>query len=723
MLVATLLTLTATIVTAQDVWYPNVHTLDPTPATEIKPEMIGMTSLWGRQHPEFGIPVANMPPNTFELIDKRTQFSRTFVENGTLGTHIYVQTGLQPLHYMHLGRWLSYDNRLEQIAYGVYASKSMPQKTVINTEMQSITIERNGPGDVFRFGQLQLKHVSATGIETPLGFADWTHVTSGNNGTYVTDAWNNIDLEIIFPPGAVTLAECKTNIILKGPLPFSDGELVIVDEIEFTDMSVSSIESTVVFQSTTETEKEITFHPIIVVDNSGNRNAFTIGSYDFDITPTGASLSMSVPLSWLQAPERVYPIVIDPLVTSTAALAAGSKDSGYGGSYCIGGNAANNCTYVLSAALPPETTVVGGTFNMVTQSNTTAACGSCYMNEQGLQIKTACGISPSAVLFWTCLAAAPGTCTGTGLDMDALVTCFTPTCDSIIQFILETSYCYCSNNGTDCMLPLPCQRVNSLSVIIEGYTVEAMGATYTIGCYENQTLDPAAQYGVPGYTYAWSTGETTPTIVFNAGGVAGTFTRTCTVTDACGISVTATFTINTICGLPIDITEYSGNWNGSNANLWWTTATEDNNNYFIVERSYDGQNFSKIGKVDGRGTTTIPQDYDFVDYDPRIGTNYYRLLQIDFDESIDTIGTIAIEVTSPIDMKVWPNPAENTLNVSVATPGEFWIEILDVYGRRVTEPVPVKTTNTLDVSFLERGIYMVCVVSTERRQLVKFIKE
>jgi hypothetical protein len=79
---------------------------------------------------------------------------------------------------------------------------------------------------------------------------------------------------------------------------------------------------------------------------------------------------------------------------------------------------------VLSAALPPETTVVGGTFNMVTQSNTTAACGSCYMNEQGLQIKTACGISPSAVLFWTCLAAAPGTCTGTGLDMDALVTCF-----------------------------------------------------------------------------------------------------------------------------------------------------------------------------------------------------------------------------------------------------------------------------------------------------------
>lgn len=723
MLVATLLTLTATIVTAQDVWYPNVLTLDPTPATEISPEMIGMTNLEGRQHPEFGIPVANMPENTFELINKRTQFSRTFVEHGTRGTHIYVQTGLQPLHYMHLGRWLSYDNHLEQTAYVVYSTKSMPQKTVINTEEHSITIERNGPGDIFRFGQITLKHVSATGIETSLGPADWTHVTVGVNGMHITDAWNDIDFEIIFPPDVITLAECKTNIIIKGPLPFSEGELVIVDGVEFTDMSVSSIESTVVFQSTTETEKEITFHPIVVVDNSDNRNAFTIGSYDFDITPTGASLSMSVPLSWLQAPERVYPIVIDPLVTSTAALAAGSKDSGYGGSYCVGGNAANNCTYVLSAALPSNATITGATFNMVTQSNTTAACGSCYMIEQGIQIFGPCGVSPSPVLFWTCLLAAPGTCTGTALDMSDLVTCLTPTCDSTVQFDIQTSYCYCSNNGTDCVAPLPCQRLNSFSVTIEGYTVEATGGIYTIGCWENQTLDPVAQYGVPGYTYTWSTGETTPTIVFNAGGVSGTFTRTCTVTDACGISVTVTFTINTVCGLPIDIIEYTGEWDSEQVNLVWKTETESNNDYFTVERSYDGLNFSNIGKVDGHGTTTIPQDYSFEDRNPCIGTNYYRLFQTDFNGNIDTIGTIAVEVIPNIDASLWPNPANDELNLSIAAQGEYWIEIFDMYGKRVTEPIESEAFQTIDISSLTEGVYMVNIVSETKKVLKKFIKE
>lgn len=729
MLVATLLTLAATTLTAQDVWGPNVLTLDPTPATEITPEMIGMTSLSGRQHPEFGVPVPNMPENTFELIDKRTEFTRTFVEHGTRGTHIYVQTGLQPLHFMHLGRWLSYDNRLEQTAYGVYATKSMPQTTVINTEEHSITIERNGPGDIFRFGQVTLKHVGTTGIETSLGPADWTHVTVGVNGMYITDAWNDIDFEIIFPPDAITLAECKTNIIIKSPLPFSDGELVIVDDVEFADMSVSSIESTVVFQSTTETEKEITFHPIVVVDNSGDRHAFTVGSYDFDITPTGTSLSMSVPLSWLQAPERVYPIVIDPLVTSTAALAAGSKDSGYGGSYCIGGNAANNCTYVLSAALPSDATITGASFNMVTQSNTTAACGSCYMIEQGIQIFGPCGVSPSPVLFWTCLLAAPGTCTGTALDMDALVTCLTPTCDSTIQFDIQTSYCYCSNNGTDCVTPLPCQRLNSFSVTIEGHTLEvpANVVNVTALCCIPTTIIALPTYGVAPYTYAWSTGETTSSISVThcASTAVWPYTATCVITDACGNTQTVDYVFTVDCGLlPIQLTAFDAVWADGYVALTWETESELSSVEFVLERSYDGHSYIQIGTKNGAGTTNLAHTYVWNDSTPFVGQNYYRLSIIDDSGVLETAAIRTVHVPAAFDANVFPNPATASITVSVGeVKPDMYCEIKSIAGSHYTLLPVTETETVFETSTLEKGMYLVRIMTPSAQTVLKFIIE
>ncbi len=65
--------------------------------------------------------------------------------------------------------------------------------------------------------------------------------------------------------------------------------------------------------------------------------------------------------------------------------------------------------------------------------------------------------------------------------------------------------------------------------------------------------------------------------------------------------------------------------------LFWITESENNNDYFDVERSIDGIDFKKIGTVKGAGNTDHQTQYFTMDEDPFTGVNYYRLKQVDFN--------------------------------------------------------------------------------------------
>ncbi len=82
--------------------------------------------------------------------------------------------------------------------------------------------------------------------------------------------------------------------------------------------------------------------------------------------------------------------------------------------------------------------------------------------------------------------------------------------------------------------------------------------------------------------------------------------------------------------LPVEYLRFSARVEGSTVKLEWITASEVNNDYFIVERSDDGQRFDRVGLVDGHGTTSEKQSYVFTDH-PGGPLAYYRLRQVDFD--------------------------------------------------------------------------------------------
>jgi len=102
------------------------------------------------------------------------------------------------------------------------------------------------------------------------------------------------------------------------------------------------------------------------------------------------------------------------------------------------------------------------------------------------------------------------------------------------------------------------------------------------------------------------------------------------------------------------------------AELTWITATENNNDYFTIERSLDGIEFEAIGKVDGAGNSNVVRTYKFSDYGPLSGIVYYRIKQTDFNGEFEYSDIISLDFTieeEPLMIELFPNPANEYITV------------------------------------------------------------
>lgn len=106
--------------------------------------------------------------------------------------------------------------------------------------------------------------------------------------------------------------------------------------------------------------------------------------------------------------------------------------------------------------------------------------------------------------------------------------------------------------------------------------------------------------------------------------------------------------------LPVELLYFEGdNYEVGNI-IKWKTETENNNDYFTIERSEDGYDWDIIGKVDGSGNSTDLKSYSLIDDSYNSVLNYYRLKQTDFngDYKYSDIITIDNRVIDPKITKI-----------------------------------------------------------------------
>lgn len=184
--------------------------------------------------------------------------------------------------------------------------------------------------------------------------------------------------------------------------------------------------------------------------------------------------------------------------------------------------------------------------------------------------------------------------------------------------------------------------------------------------------------------------------------------------------------------LPVELLSLNASEIGNGVAVEWTTLSERNSDYFVVERSGDAEYFQPIGTVEAAGESQQRIDYTYSDLAPLVGANYYRLKQVDLDGAYEHTPSVVVffgkDAPGPT---VFPNPARDALNVAfdMPTKGTAYLQVLDVHGKVVRdrdmdfEKGP--QTLSLRVQDLTPGTYDLRLMTTANGgpQNVRFIKE
>ncbi len=83
--------------------------------------------------------------------------------------------------------------------------------------------------------------------------------------------------------------------------------------------------------------------------------------------------------------------------------------------------------------------------------------------------------------------------------------------------------------------------------------------------------------------------------------------------------------------LPVELTDFGVNPSSTSNHIYWSTASEENSDYFEVKRSIDGEQWSSVGRVLAAGNSTTEKSYAIEDRNFDAEINYYRLKQVDYD--------------------------------------------------------------------------------------------
>jgi hypothetical protein len=102
--------------------------------------------------------------------------------------------------------------------------------------------------------------------------------------------------------------------------------------------------------------------------------------------------------------------------------------------------------------------------------------------------------------------------------------------------------------------------------------------------------------------------------------------------------------------LPIELLSFNGNKDGRVNVLNWATAVEINNDYFIVEKSYNADTFFEVAVVLGAGNSNNILHYELIDDSPK-NITYYRLTQVDFNGKFEIFDVIAVKNTNQQEEK------------------------------------------------------------------------
>jgi hypothetical protein len=200
------------------------------------------------------------------------------------------------------------------------------------------------------------------------------------------------------------------------------------------------------------------------------------------------------------------------------------------------------------------------------------------------------------------------------------------------------------------------------------------------------------------------------------------------------VSGPAVVTQSGITPLPVELIAFTASTiNNIAVKLSWTTATETNNHHFDIERSFTGNQFTKIAEVPakGDGNSLLSQCYEFVDQEPAAGICYYRLRQVDRNGASEYFPIVSVNFVREknITFSVRPNPNKGEFTVDfsgIENNHEVQILLTDADGNIVYKHVlyaqaDLNSVNIMPAERISNGVYFCSLVLEEIKYTVKVL--
>ena len=168
-----------------------------------------------------------------------------------------------------------------------------------------------------------------------------------------------------------------------------------------------------------------------------------------------------------------------------------------------------------------------------------------------------------------------------------------------------------------------------------------------------------------------------------------------------------------LAALPVRLTSFQAQSFGEGVRLSWTSSLEQNFDYYQVERSTDAISFETISpRIAGLTEKTGVRQYEWTDVSARSGTFYYRLKQVDLDNTYTYSKIVGVAFTNNDNAAtVSPNPFSDELTLTLSTPanGAYVIDLYSASGKLQTSVTGEKSeptlTRTIATNALPTGFY------------------
>jgi hypothetical protein len=187
-------------------------------------------------------------------------------------------------------------------------------------------------------------------------------------------------------------------------------------------------------------------------------------------------------------------------------------------------------------------------------------------------------------------------------------------------------------------------------------------------------------------------------------------------------------TVNIISSLPATLSGLQAKPTDHDVTISWKTLNEINTDHFTIEASVDGVNFTDVATLAAAGNSTDPKQYSYVHHNVPAGKMYYRLKTVDKNGSghYSEMLVVSVSAATKLSLAVYPNPATEKIYIKQnSLTGNEVYQVRSISGILMMQKTFAagSMNNSIDVSKLSKGTYLLIAVNGSEQEMTKFIKQ